>query len=134
MARKGGVRKARGWCLWLRATPPPLPIYGLSESLFLANRPRGPQRVGMQRSDALSSVAGTSAAPPHRAASSVGDRPDPERRAHPPLARGLSQSHRLLLGLTSGSPRTERWPVRSRAGSSPRTPGSGVSGRRPPYL
>src|SRR5918994_5315506 len=134
MAHKGGVRKARGRCLWLRATPPPPPIAEPSEPLFLANQPTRPLRAGRQRSDASSSVAGTSAAPPHRAASSVGDRPDPERRAHPPPARGLSQSHLLLLGLTSGPPRTELWPVRSRAGSLPRTPESGVSGRRPPCL
>src|SRR5215212_11059100 len=134
MARKGGVRKARGQCLCLHATPPPLPIAGPSESLFLANRPTRLLRAGRQRSDASSSVAGTSAAPPHRAASSVGGRPGPERRAHPPPARGLSQSHLLLLGLTSGSPRTELWPVRNCVGSLPRTPGSGVSGRRPPCL
>src|SRR5215203_1463394 len=134
MARKGGVRKARGQCLYLHATPPPLPIAGPSESLFLANRPTRLLRADRQRSDASSSVVGTSAAPPHRAASSVGDRPDPERRAHPPPARGLLQSHRLLLGLTPGSPRTELWPVRSRVGSLLRTPGSGVSGRRPPCL
>src|SRR5919107_1874074 len=122
MVRKGGVRKARGRCLCLRATPPPLPIAEPNESLFLANRPTRPLRAGRQRSNALSSVAGTFAAPPHRAASSVGDRPDPERQAHPPPARGLSQSHLLLLGLTSGSPHTELWLVRSRAGSSPRIP------------
>src|SRR5215218_4545879 len=134
MAHKGGVRKARGPCLWLRAMPPPLPIAGPSEPLFLANQLTKPLRAGRQRSDASSAVAGTSAAPPHRAASSVGARPDPERRAHPPPARGLSQSHLLLLGLTSDSPRTELWPVRSHAGSLPRTPESGVSGRRPPCL